>query len=119
MPRPDAYDREAARVASLRAELLTTLRAGLSPDDPAYVHTYGEREPTGDHLRLWTRYRDRERRDVEIVANHATAENESRYIAMYGRGAGWSSCWWCYAPPVGVAVVTDEPEGWTGWRATP
>ncbi len=37
-----------------------------------------------------------------------------RFDALYGEHA--PDCWWCYEPPPGVEVRTDEPDEWQGWR---
>ncbi len=101
-------------VAQRAAELYAALNVGVAPDDPAHVHTYGERTPDRDYFSLWTRYTDDRRREIEVVAYHDTLDLFRRYVATYGPHT--PTCRWAYAVPAGVEIATDEPEGWTGWR---
>ncbi len=86
-----------------RAALLARLRAGLTPDDPAYVQTYAERTPARDYLRVWpTATYDGAR------ATHSSMATHARFDLAYGHHA--PTCWWIYAAPADVDVV-GEPDG--------
>jgi hypothetical protein len=86
-----------------RAALLARLRAGLTPDDPAYVHTYAERTPARDYLRVWPTATCR-----GAWATHSSMATHARFDVSYGRHT--PTCWWSYAAPAGVDVV-GEPDG--------
>ena len=101
----DPYAAEAARVAAWQAARLVELRAGVASDADEYVRTFAEERPERDHFDLWTRSTGD---GYPVAAWHRTMDGHRRYVAIYGVPGGW----WCYAPPVGVPVVTDGPEGW-------
>jgi hypothetical protein len=113
--KPSTFERDLAFAERRRAELLTELRAGVDPASPAYVWTYGERQPERDCFGVGLRWRDRERTDVELAADHWPFDLEQKFRVMYG--AHDPRCWWAYQVPAGAVVTTDEPEGWQGWRA--
>lgn len=96
-----------AQIADRRAEIAAELRASGA------AWQYADRQPERDHYRLWHRWQD-ERTAIGLVAYHSTMESHRRFDALYGSHA--PECWWCYEPPPGVEVRTDEPEAWQGWR---
>ena len=107
----------ADQVAARKAELLTALRAGLEPGDDAYVRTYGDALPARDCFSISFAFTDRSKTELRPVARHWRYELELRFRAIYGEHD--ASCCWAYAVPAGVTDMTEEPEGWRGWRAAP
>ena len=96
-----------AQIADRRAEIAAELRASGA------AWQYADRQPDRDHYRLWHRWKD-ERTAIGLVATHCPMVQHRRYEALYGdHGA---TCWWCYEPPPGATIATEEPEVWQGWR---
>jgi accessory colonization factor AcfC len=95
-----------AQIADRREEIAAALRASGA------AWQYQDRQPERDHFRLWHRWRD-ERTAIGLVAYHSTMAMHRRYDALYG--AHGPTCWWCYEPPPGVDVLTEQPDDWQGW----
>lgn len=108
--KPDAYERSASEWAERTRARTAELNAGKGEDDPTRLWTYGERQPERDHFRVWGRKSE----GPAVDATHSTMADHGRFVLAYK--AQDPACLWCYEPPAGVAVATDEPEGWRGWR---
>ena len=96
-----------AQATDRRAEIDAELRAS------GKAWQYSERQPERDHFRLWHNWRD-ERTAIGLVAHHGTMATHARFNALHGQHE--PRCWWCYEPPPGVEIRTDEPDEWSGWR---
>ena len=96
-----------AQIADRRAEIAAELTAW------GKAWQYADRQPERDHFRLWHRW-ENVRTAIGLVAYHGTMAAHRRFDALYGEHA--PDCWWCYEPPPGVEVRTDEPDEWQGWR---
>lgn len=96
-----------AEIADRREEIAAELRAS------GKAWQYAERHPERDHFRLWFRWKGTDT-VVGVAAYHGDMITHRRYEALYG--AHPAKCWWCYEPPPGVEVCTEEPEQWDGWR---